>query len=238
MAIANFIYFGIFLKLIHPKFVIFFCLKMRKKSTKLKKKMTFRSSHPFPHRGTHGFRRVDHARMAPLARRARPPRALVRGAGSNLLRMVARRIPSHREGLNLEDRDEIPTDKGDFTLITLRFYGIRHSTGPRTGFRISGYTPDHDLESAASKGEPEAGRESMVRSRVIDIRAAFTRREGTSSHGIEFEFRSSYKIMGEKGGKSTMYYLIKKLNSSITYIMIALRVYKVFNYINDAISFF
>lgn len=174
----------------------------------------------------------------PPARRARPPRALVRGAGSNLLRTAVRRIPSHREGLNLEDRDEIPTDKGNFPLTTLRFNSIRHSTGPRTGFRISGSTLDHDLESAVSKGEPEAGRESMVRSRVIDIRAAFTKRGRTSSQGIEFEFRSSYKIMGEKGGKITMYYLIKKLNSSITYIMIALRIYIVFSYINDVISFF
>lgn len=191
-------FFNLFVKLKFYKLVIFFCFWMRKKSTNLKEKMTFRSSHPYSCCYTRGFRRADHVRAAAPARRAKPPRALVRGTGSNALQMAARRTPGNRKGLNFEDRSETRADIRDFPLTTLRFNGIRHSTGACTNSGISGPDPDHNFDPTNIQRDRREIRESVVRSHVTDIRAAYTRRGTTSFHGIEFKFRSTIKSWERK----------------------------------------
>ena len=194
-------FFDFFMKLKLRKFVIFFCFWMKIKSMKLKEKVIDKSSHPFSGPGTHGFRCADHARIVPPRRRVKSPCALVRGAESNALRIVACINLDNRENPDREDRNKAKADTRSFSLIALLFVGIRRDTMARTVFSISGSDPDRDFESADSKGDPGSGCEPVARSHVIDIRAAFTRCGTASFHWIEFSLQSTYKIMGKKGGK-------------------------------------
>ena len=226
MAFRKTTFFDLFMKLRLHRLVIFFRFWMRKKSTNLKKKVTFRKSHLFRCRGTHGFRCADHARVVPSARRAKPPHALVRGAGSSALRMAARRTPGNRNGLNSEDRSETRADIRDFPLITLRFNGIRHSTGACTNSGISGPDPDHDFDPANIQRDRREGREPVAGSHVTDIRAAYTRRGRTRFRRIELGLRFACKIIERKGGGKKMIDFIK--NVIIASVLLELIIYIIY----------